>query len=185
MISTDAHADAGTDTGAPYWESAAYLAVADAQYDARRGALMVHFADGDCVDVPAWRLIGRGERHPDWAVLGVVDGMHVSIPTPNGPIELPGFTIRAVADPIFAAHLAREAEARARRIGGRLKALRAARGLTTQQLGERVGMAQQNISRIEQGRHAVSYATLEKLLAAMGYTLADLSGERGESVGGL
>ena len=35
-------------------------------------------------------------------------------------------------------------------------------------------MAQQNLSRIEQGRHAVSFPTLEKILAAMGYTLADI-----------
>lgn len=41
-------------------------------------------------------------------------------------------------------------------------------------VAERVGMAQQNVSRIEQGRHAVSFPTLEKILAAMGYTLRDL-----------
>ncbi len=35
-------------------------------------------------------------------------------------------------------------------------------------------MTQQNVSRIEQGRHSVSYKMLEKLLAAMGYTLNDL-----------
>jgi XRE family transcriptional regulator, fatty acid utilization regulator len=59
-------------------------------------------------------------------------------------------------------------------VGARLQALRKARGLTAQQVGERVGMAQQNLSRIEQGRHAVSFPTLEKILAAMGYTLADI-----------
>jgi hypothetical protein len=35
-------------------------------------------------------------------------------------------------------------------------------------------MAQQDISCIEHGRHAVSFPTLEKSLAAMGYTLEDI-----------
>ena len=103
-----------------------------------------------------------------------VDHYHLEIPARPEPIEVPGFTIRALTDPIFAAHLARKAEESARQVGTRLRALRKARGLTTAQVAERVGMAQQNVSRIEQGRHAVSFPTLEKILAAMGYTLEDL-----------
>lgn len=157
-----------------YWNDHKYTAIAEAMYDPARDALTVRFWDGDCVTVSAWRLLGRGDRYPDWAHMEVIDGMHVSIPTPREPIELPGFMIRSVTDPIFAAHLARQAEESARRVGNKLKELRQARGLTAQQVAERVGMTQQGVSRIEQGRHAVSYPTLEKLLAAMGYTLKDL-----------
>jgi hypothetical protein len=44
-------------------------------------------------------------------------------------------------------------------------------------------MAQQSISRIENGRHAVSFQTLEKMLAAMGCTRRDLSEAEAEPSG--
>ncbi len=168
-------------TGDNYWDDDAYVRIADARYDPGHDELTVRFADGESVSLAAWRLLRSTTRAPDWANLGVVDGYHITVPVAAGSgdlgtdeTDIPGTTIRSISDPAFAAHMARQAEESARHVGGRLKALRQARGLTAQQVAERVDMAQQNVSRIEQGRHSVSYKTLEKLLAAMGYTLDDL-----------
>jgi DNA-binding Xre family transcriptional regulator len=122
------------------------------------------------------RPVPRVGRHPrdGGDEIGRRVRYHLEIPARPEPIEVPGFAIRALTDPILAAHLARKAEESARQVGTRLRALRKARGLTTAQVAERVGMAQQNVSRIEQGWHAVSFPTLEKILAAMGYPPEDI-----------
>jgi transcriptional regulator with XRE-family HTH domain len=49
-----------------------------------------------------------------------------------------------------------------------------ARGLTAKEVAAQAGLAQQTISRIELGQHDVVFSTLEKILAAMGYTLEDI-----------
>jgi DNA-binding Xre family transcriptional regulator len=157
-----------------YWDDESYIRIDDAGYDAQSGTLTVSFRDGETVRVSAWRLLRPDQRDPRWDHLEVVDNYYIHVPAEGMAVDVPGTTIRALTDPAFAAHLAREAEVSARHVGARLQALRKARGLTTQQVGERVGMAQQNLSRIEQGRHAVSFPTLEKILAAMGYTLEDI-----------
>ena len=105
----------------------------------------------------------------------MVDNYYIHVPATPLDVDVSGFTIRAMTDPVFTAHLARAAEDTALKVGARLKKLRQSRGFTAQQVAERAGMAQQSISRIEQGRHGVSYATLEKILAAMGYGLEDIT----------
>jgi len=60
--------------------------------------------------------------------------------------------------------------------------LRRQRGLTAAEMGSRTGMTQQSISRIENGRHNISFATLEKMLAAMGCTLRDLQADESEKL---
>lgn len=60
------------------------------------------------------------------------------------------------------------------RVGATLRTLRRQRGLTSAELGERTGTAQQSLSRIENGCHAVSFSPLTKMLATMGCTLNDL-----------
>jgi len=168
-------------TGDNDWDDDAYVRIVDARYDPERDELTVRFADGENISLAAWRLLRSTTRAPDWASLRVVDGYHISVPVAAGSgdlgtdeTDIPGTTIRSIGDPVFAAHMARQAEESARHVGQRLKSLRQARGLTTRQVAGRVDMAQQNVSRIEQGRHSVSYKTLERLLAAMGYTLDDL-----------
>lgn len=88
--------------------------------------------------------------------------------------DIPWDTIRALSDPQFAAEMARAAAHNALRVGATLRTLRRQRGFTTAEIGTRTGMAQQSISRIENGRHDVSFSTLEKILAALGCTLCDL-----------
>jgi DNA-binding XRE family transcriptional regulator len=161
-----------------YWDEDSYLRIEHARYDAGAQALEVTFRDGDVVQVSAWRLLRPDQRDPQWESLSVVDNYWVHVPAVPLDVDLPGATIRSITDPIFAAHLARKAEESAQRVGTRLQALRKARGFTTQQVAERVGMPQQSISRIEQGRHAVSFPTLEKILVAMGCSLDDLHAEQ-------
>ena len=94
-----------------------------------------------------------------------------------------GDTIRTLTDPQFAAEMAQAAAHNALRVGAALRTLRRQRGLTTAELGARTGMAQQSISRMENGRHDSAFSTLEKILTAMGCTLSDLQDGEGSLSG--
>jgi transcriptional regulator with XRE-family HTH domain len=54
------------------------------------------------------------------------------------------------------------------RIGSRLRELREAQGLTTTQLGERCGLTQSTISKVENGKWSVSLDILSKIAGALG-----------------
>lgn len=169
------------ETTANLWDAEEYIRISAASFDQTSGHLTLRFCNGDIVSIDARYLLPAGVRAPDWTHSKVVDHYHITVPVApstgdlgGDSTEIPGFAIRALTDADFAAHLARQAEEAAHRVGERLQLLRKQRGLTTKEVAARVGMAQQNVSRIEQGRHAVSFPTLEKILAAMGYTLHDL-----------
>lgn len=59
-------------------------------------------------------------------------------------------------------------------IGARLRDIRRDSDLTTQQLADRVGVTQSQISQIETGRSAASVVTLYRIAHALGLTLAKL-----------
>ncbi|MBN2799146.1 MAG: helix-turn-helix transcriptional regulator [Deltaproteobacteria bacterium] len=59
-------------------------------------------------------------------------------------------------------------------LGARLARLRHARGLTQEQLAERVGSAPQTIRRIERGRTTAPFGRLLDLAEALGVSLRDL-----------
>src|SRR5205823_2092005 len=90
-------------------------------------------------------------------------------------IEIPWSTIRVLTDEAYSTHLAHAAEEQARQIGLRIRELRDSRQLSSKDLAERAGITPQSLSRIENGRHDVVYTTLQRLLAAMGYSLRDLA----------
>lgn len=54
------------------------------------------------------------------------------------------------------------------RIGNRIRELREAQGLTTTQLGERCGLIQSTISKVENGKWSVSLDILSKISAVLG-----------------
>lgn len=54
------------------------------------------------------------------------------------------------------------------RIGNRLRELRESQGLTTTQLGERCGLTQSTISKVENGKWSVSLDILSKVCEALG-----------------
>jgi len=165
-----------------------YETIAGVTFDASGRTLVVRFADGDEVSISADRLlpVGKGAR---WEGTAVEDGLHLHVPVAAGQgdsggdaTDIPWDTVRTLTDPQFAAEMAQAAARNALQVGATLRTLRRQRGLTAAEMGSRTGMTQQSISRIENGRHNVSFATLEKLLAAMGCTLRDLQAEDGEAL---
>jgi len=70
-------------------------------------------------------------------------------------------------DPVFKAHY--EEERQALKLAMKIAKLREKRGLSQQQLAERMGTSQQAISRIESGEYAgFTLKTLEKIAEATG-----------------
>lgn len=61
-------------------------------------------------------------------------------------------------------------------LGSRLAALRRDRGLTQTQLGEIIGVSQQQIVSFEKGRRKVPLSALPKLSKALGVTVEELIG---------
>ncbi len=59
-------------------------------------------------------------------------------------------------------------------IGARLRQLRREAGLTTQQLADRVGVTQSQISQVETGRSAASIVTLYKIARALNMSLGEI-----------
>ena len=57
------------------------------------------------------------------------------------------------------------------RIGIRIANLRAAKGWTQAELADRAGLQRTHISRIEAGRYAVTFETIEAIAQAMGMTV--------------
>lgn len=54
------------------------------------------------------------------------------------------------------------------RIGSRLRELREEQGLTATQLGEKCGLTQSTISKVENGKWSVSLDIMSKISAALG-----------------
>jgi transcriptional regulator with XRE-family HTH domain/Zn-dependent peptidase ImmA (M78 family) len=158
--------------GTAPWNDAAYQRLTDASL--RDGELVVHFANGDVIEVDTGALEGAAPGRLDWTGLEV-DEFELRVPAEEEPLEISWLDLRALTDRVFAAHLAEEADVEARRVGERIRALRERRGLSSRELAERAGISAQSLSRIERGRHDVVFTTLQRLLAAMGFSLADLA----------
>ncbi|HEV2987929.1 MAG TPA: helix-turn-helix transcriptional regulator [Candidatus Angelobacter sp.] len=71
--------------------------------------------------------------------------------------------------------MAELAAKQAEHVGIRLRELRKQRGLTQAEVAEAAKIEPGNLSRIEKGHFDISTSTLWKVLAAMGYSLADLA----------
>ena len=57
------------------------------------------------------------------------------------------------------------------RIGLRIMALRKLAGLTQEQLSERAGLQRSHISKIEAGKYAVTFETVQSIAEALGMTV--------------
>jgi transcriptional regulator with XRE-family HTH domain len=154
------------------WDAPEYQRISSVHYEA--GGLAVRFEDGSEVTVEADRVLPPHAREVDWERLAF-DPYEITIPTADEEVEIPWSTIRVVTDKDYSAHLAAAAEEQARRIGQRIRELRRIRKLSSKELAERAGITPQSLSRIEHGRHDVVLTTLQRILAAMGYSLRDLA----------
>lgn len=57
--------------------------------------------------------------------------------------------------------------------GNKLRELRKANGYTQQALAEKAGIDEKHLSRVENGKYFPTYATLNKLLTALGVTVEE------------
>jgi len=145
------------------------------------GQLHVTFADGDTVSVDPARLAPRAAESIDWSAARI-DGPEIQAPTAGRMYAVSWLDVRALTDEAFAAYLARVADEESRQVGRKLRHLRESRGLTSAALAARAQITPQSLSRIELGRHDVVYSTLQRLLAAMNYTLRDLNEAPAETI---
>jgi transcriptional regulator with XRE-family HTH domain len=153
------------------WNAPAYRRIASAT--PRGDTLVVLFEDGTGVEVERARIVRPEARGVRWEETTATP-YEIVVPTAGNPVEIPWSTIRALTDGEYSAHLVTVAEEEARQIGLRIKELRERRGLGSKELAERAGITPQSLSRIEHGKHDVVFTTLQRILAAMGYGLADL-----------
>lgn len=155
------------------WDTREYQRIASATYN--DGLLAVRFEDGSEATVEAVRVLPPRTAPVRWETLSH-DAYEIAASTEEGEdVEIPWSTIRVLTDDAYSAHLAQAADEQARQIGLRIKELRESRQLSSKDLAERAGITPQSMSRIENGRHDVVYTTLQRILAAMGYSLHDLA----------
>jgi DNA-binding XRE family transcriptional regulator len=172
------------------WDRAA-MRFASARHVDRQGMLDVTFENGDHFLV-ATESILPGESHvpfarpgsrparragpPDWARMRIGEtGDVLEVPAGEDVIEVPWDRIRSIADPEFRAHLAERAEERARRIGGRIRAMRLEAGLTPAALAAKVGVPREALADLEAGKIAPPNDLIEHLALLLGRRLRDFA----------
>lgn len=161
-----------------HWDNIDYQAISKAHI--RDGALEVSFANGDQVEIDLRSLMPFANER----VLNTVQSDDLKVTSYEIAIDLnseikmiPWDKIRVLTDKDFSRFLAQQAEEQAKLIGTKLKRLREKKGIRSNELAERSGITAQTISRIEKGHQDISFTTLRKLLASMGYSLKDLANE--------
>ncbi|MFZ1321408.1 MAG: XRE family transcriptional regulator [Ignavibacteria bacterium] len=162
------------------WNNTSYQKINNAEF--ANDSLLVNFENGDAIKIPKDRLIPFGISDIEWAKLSF-SPFEIVIPASPHPFEIPWDSLRVMTDKEFGKYLAERSEEQSLLIGTKIKRLREKKGIKSNELAERAGITPQTISRIEQGHTDVGFATLRKILAAMGYSLKDLANE--ESVMGM
>lgn len=160
------------------WDSTSYQKITNAKFTHNK--IEVSFENGDVVKIPKEVLISDIDLKIEWDKLKY-HPYEIIIPAESEKIEIPWDELRVVTDKEYARYLANRAEEQARLIGNKIKQLREKKRIKGSELAERSGLTPQTISRIEQGHTDVSFSTLKKILASMGYTLKDLAKQEYES----
>lgn len=134
--------------------------------------LDVIFCNGDRVQISYNMLLSQdaNELFNDVTIEDYIITLHGS-----REVVIPWDKIRIVTDPKFANAMAKKAEESAKSVGLKIKVLREKKQIKSNDLASRAGVTPQTISRIEKGHTDVSFGTLRKILASMGYTLRDLA----------
>lgn len=113
---------------------------------------------------------------PDWDKLRIGEtGDVLEVPSTDTIIEIPWDRIRSIADPEFRAHLADRAVESARRIGGRIRAMRLEPGLTRVALAEKVGVSREVVADLEAGKIERETDLIEDVAIALGRRLRDFA----------
>jgi DNA-binding XRE family transcriptional regulator len=173
------------------WDRAA-MRFASAKYNDPQGMLDITFENGDhflvaVESVLPWlsqALLGRtsaraagsaGTETPmAWGRMRIGEtGDVLEIPADDTVIEIPWDRIRAIADPDFRALLAERAHERARRIGGRIRAMRLDAGLTPAAVADKVGVSQELIANLEAGEIEPQTDLIQHIAGVLGRRLRD------------
>jgi DNA-binding XRE family transcriptional regulator len=177
------------------WDRAA-MRFASARYVDRQGMLEATFENGDHFLVAVESILPAASRAalgpsgalasggvatitpPEWGKMRIGEtGDVLEVPVGDAVMEVPWDRIRSVADPEFRAHLADHAVERARRIGGRIRAMRLEVGLTPAALAERVGVSRQVVANLEAGKIEPGSDLIEQVAVALGKRLWDFAEE--------
>lgn len=161
-----------------YWDTREYVTITRAFE--RNGKLFVSFADASHAVLDAAQVLPPDTGVPHWKDLAFTD-REVLVPTSRKDVEIPWITIRSLSDERFRSHLTRAAEEEARQVGQRLRRLRKQRHLSAKEVAKRAGITPQSLSRIENGHHDVVFATLRRILSAMGSSLKELAALESQS----
>lgn len=159
------------------WNNTSYQKIIDAKFINEN--IVVGFENGDVIEVPKGTLIPFGITNIEWSKMDS-SPFEIIIPASPNSLEIPWDKLRVITDKEFAKHLAEKSEEQAKLIGVKIKRLREKNEISSKELAERADVSAQTISRIEQGHTDVSFATLRKILAAMGYSLKDLANQETE-----
>lgn len=159
------------------WNNTSYQKIRDAKFT--NDNVVVSFENGDVIEVSKRTLIPFGVTNIEWTKLDF-SPFEIIIPASPNSLEIPWDKLRVITDKEFAKYLAEKSEEQAKLIGVKVKRLRERKEISSKELAERAGVAAQTISRIEQGHTDVSFATLRKILASLGYSLKDLANQETE-----
>ncbi len=175
------------------WDRSA-MRFTSARYVDRGGMLDATFENGDHFLVPVESVLPTANRDltgplgtangvvtlrpPDWGRMRIGEtGDVLEVPAGAAVVEIPWDRIRSVADPEFRAHLADRAAERARRIGGRIRAMRLEAGLTPAALAEKVGVPRGTVVDLEAGRIEPRSDLIEHVAITLGRQLRDFADE--------
>lgn len=159
------------------WNDPLYQRIEDAKFTDNN--VVVSFENGDVIKLSKETLIPFDIKDVQWQEISF-SPYEIFIPASPHSLEIPWDKLRVITDKEFAKHLAEKSEEQSKLIGLKVKRLREKKGMKSNELAERAGITPQTISRIEQGHTDVSFITLRKILASMGYSLKDLANQESE-----
>ncbi|MGH2559504.1 MAG: helix-turn-helix domain-containing protein [Thermomicrobiales bacterium] len=134
----------------------------------------VLFANHTWATAPLDELLPGERERANWDRM-TYSPHEIIVPTEDGAVEISGFSIRALTDPEFAAHLDNVEKQSAIRIGKLVQQWREERRLSITDLAQTGGVDAAIVSRVEQGAATVSFSTLRQILAPLGRTTKDLA----------
>jgi transcriptional regulator with XRE-family HTH domain len=156
------------------WNDSSYQRIREAKFENNK--IVINFENGDTIELSKEGLTPFHFQEINWSELQYTP-FEIIIPAKPEALEISWDKLRVITDKEFAKHLAQKSEEQSKLIGVKVRRLRDKKGISSKDLAERAGVTPQTISRIEQGRSDVSFATLRKILAAMGYSLKDLANQ--------
>ena len=154
------------------WDYIEYQKIINAKIDG--GLISITFANKDKIDISINTFLPQEFEKVEPGTISFSD-YEISIRATPEDIIVPWDRIRVLSDKDFAREMVRLAEENHKLTGLRLKALREKKNIKSGDLAFISGVTPQTISRIEKGHTDVSFGTLRKILAAMGYSLKDLA----------